>query len=403
MARSGQASCHCIACINPTAHPAPSPPACAAVYLLDDGRDVEKKKFMHSLGVSNVVYVRWAGLPLPVGLAHACPACPSPSRPPLASLTAPAAAAPPLPHCSLCPCCSGRKRAKGEMNGKSCNINNAARQIYPDRGAQHPIPLEEVLCVFDADQVSGGGEGGLVGSWAVGVAGFCIRAAAASKLFFAPPATMLLTHPPIPCIPAHTQVPNADFFLKMVPLLDGGQDVGMVLSPQVSGGAGAVCTVLLLTSWRPPSQWQTGSSSNLPPPQHLHSPALPRWLQTFYNLNAGGDIFNHANVHFWDYSQPGYDALGLISCTGTNFLVRARAFQQVRRGVARWQAQWPGERGRHGRRWAACRLLLWGYPIKQGALLSARLPLPLPCPPIKTLAGWVVPRVDPDRGLCSGH
>lgn len=29
------------------------------------------------------------------------------------------------------------------------------------------------------------------------------------------------------------QVPNADFFLKTVPLLDGGQDVGMVLSPQV--------------------------------------------------------------------------------------------------------------------------------------------------------------------------
>ena len=54
-------------------------------------------------------------------------------------------------------------------------------------------------------------------------------------------------------------------------------------------------------------------------------------LQTFYNLNPDGDIFNHANVHFWDYTQPGYDALGLISCTGTNFLVRARAFQQARR------------------------------------------------------------------------
>lgn len=53
-------------------------------------------------------------------------------------------------------------------------------------------------------------------------------------------------------------------------------------------------------------------------------------LQTFYNLNPDGDIFNHANVHFWDYTQPGYDALGLISCTGTNFLVRARAFQQAR-------------------------------------------------------------------------
>jgi cellulose synthase/poly-beta-1,6-N-acetylglucosamine synthase-like glycosyltransferase len=149
-----------------------------AVYLLDDGRDADKRQFVRSLGLPNAVYV------------------------------------------------SGRKRSKGEVNGKSANINNAARQIYPP-GA--PVPLEEVMCVFDADQV-----------------------------------------------------PNADFFSKMVPLLDGGRDVGMVLSPQ-----------------------------------------------TFYNLNADGDIFNHANVHFWDYTQPGYDALGLISCTGTNFLVRARAFQDA--------------------------------------------------------------------------
>ena len=152
------------------------PPNCRrTVYLLDDGKDAEKKRFVHSLGVSNAVYI------------------------------------------------SGRKRSKGEMNGKSANINSAMRQVYPEGVA---IPLDEVICVFDADQV-----------------------------------------------------PNADFFTKTVPLLDGGQDVAMVLSPQ-----------------------------------------------TFYNLNPDGDIFNHANVHFWDYTQPGYDALGLISCTGTNFLLRARAF-----------------------------------------------------------------------------
>lgn len=57
--------------------------------------------------------------------------------------------------CALAPhvrACSGRKRAKGEMNGKSCNINNAVRQIYPEGRA---IPLTEVVCVFDADQVGG--------------------------------------------------------------------------------------------------------------------------------------------------------------------------------------------------------------------------------------------------------
>lgn len=161
------------------------PPNCRrTVYLLDDGKDVEKRRFVRSLGLSNAVYI------------------------------------------------SGRKRAKGEMNGKSANINNAMRKIYPEGVT---IPLDEVICVFDADQV-----------------------------------------------------PNADFFTKTVPRLDGGQDVAMVLSPQ-----------------------------------------------TFYNLNHDGDIFNHANVHFWDYTQPGYDALGLISCTGTNFLLRSRAFCD-----AGWFPEW---------------------------------------------------------------
>ncbi len=42
----------------------------------------------------------------------------------------------------------------------------------------------------------------------------------------------------------------------MVPLLDSGDDVGMVLSPQL-----------------------------------------------FYNVNLKADIFNHANTHFWNYMQ----------------------------------------------------------------------------------------------------
>lgn len=72
------------------------------------------------------------------------------------------------------------------------------------------------------------------------------------------------------------QVASKDFFLKTLPLFDGGDDIGMVLSPQC-----------------------------------------------FHNLNLHTDIFNHSNVHFWEYMQPGYDALGFISCTGTNFLVRS--------------------------------------------------------------------------------
>ena len=59
----------------------------------------------------------------------------------------------------------------------------------------------------------------------------------------------------------------------MVPLMDGGDDVGMVLSPQ-----------------------------------------------SFHNLQPHADIFNHANIQFWEYAQHGYDAIGFISCTGTALL-----------------------------------------------------------------------------------
>lgn len=78
------------------------------------------------------------------------------------------------------------------------------------------------------------------------------------------------------------QVAGSDFFLRTIPLFDAGSDVGMVLSPQC-----------------------------------------------FHNLNGATDIFNHGNIHFWEYMQPGYDALGFISCTGTNFLMRANAFIDV--------------------------------------------------------------------------
>ena len=46
---------------------------------------------------------------------------------------------------------SGRKRAVGEMNGKSSNLNNCLGQIYPPG---IPIPPNELVCIFDADQVS---------------------------------------------------------------------------------------------------------------------------------------------------------------------------------------------------------------------------------------------------------
>jgi cellulose synthase/poly-beta-1,6-N-acetylglucosamine synthase-like glycosyltransferase len=160
------------------AYDADLPRGCSrTIYLCDDGKDPAKRKWCEKMGPS-VVYV------------------------------------------------SGRKRPAGEMNGKSGNLNNCLNQLYPK---EYRIPGNEIICVFDADQVA-----------------------------------------------------KKDFFLKTLPYFDAGDDVGMVLSPQC-----------------------------------------------FHNLNLHEDIFNHSNIHFWEYMQPGYDALGFISCTGTNFLVRAQAIQEV--------------------------------------------------------------------------
>ena len=128
------------------------PSGCSrTIYLCDDGKDPEKRRWIQSLG-ADFVYV------------------------------------------------SGRSRPKGEMNGKSGNLNNVCSQLYPP-GV--PIPGSELICIFDADQIA-----------------------------------------------------KKHFFLAMVPLFDGGDDVAMVLSPQA-----------------------------------------------FHNLNLHTDIFNHSNIHFWEYMQ----------------------------------------------------------------------------------------------------
>ena len=49
--------------------------------------------------------------------------------------------------------------------------------------------------------------------------------------------------------------------------------------------------------------------------------------QLMFNVSPDTDIFNHQNVHFWEKMQPGMDALGFISLTGTNMIMRSRALQ----------------------------------------------------------------------------
>eukprot|EP01023_Acetabularia_acetabulum_P067704 TRINITY_DN939_c0_g1_i1.p1 TRINITY_DN939_c0_g1~~TRINITY_DN939_c0_g1_i1.p1 ORF type:complete len:1224 (-),score=215.19 TRINITY_DN939_c0_g1_i1:956-4627(-) len=148
------------------------------VYICDDGRDEEKRNWVNICGMGNVFYF------------------------------------------------SGRKRARGEMNGKSSNLNNALMLIY---GKCPEISLSEVVCILDADQVAA-----------------------------------------------------ENFVMKTLPVMDFGDNIALVLTPQ--------CV---------------------------------------FNVPAWQDIFNHGNIHFWEYLQPGYDAVGFISCSGTNMLLRARALKSV--------------------------------------------------------------------------
>lgn len=50
-------------------------------------------------------------------------------------------------------CCCCRTRAKGEINGKSANLNNALKNlIYPEYTSKPgDIPIGELVVVFDAD------------------------------------------------------------------------------------------------------------------------------------------------------------------------------------------------------------------------------------------------------------
>ncbi|KAK9837911.1 hypothetical protein WJX74_007544 [Apatococcus lobatus] len=147
------------------------------IYLLDDGKDPKKRRWCSTMG-AEVVYV------------------------------------------------SGRTRKQGEVNGKSGNLNNCLKQLYPE---DYYIPQTELVAVFDADQMA-----------------------------------------------------NKDFFIKTVPYFDAGSDVGMIVSPQA-----------------------------------------------FHNTHPHSDIFNHSNIHFWEYAQPGYDTFGFVSCTGTNFLARSQALKDA--------------------------------------------------------------------------
>jgi hypothetical protein len=58
--------------------------------------------------------------------------------------------------------------------------------------------------------------------------------------------------------------------------------------------------------------------------------ALVLTPQKFHNYDLDTDIFNHSNLIYWQISLPGLDGWDNVSCTGTNFVVRAKAAAQAR-------------------------------------------------------------------------
>ena len=66
-------------------------------------------------------------------------------------------------------------------------------------------------------------------------------------------------------------------------------------------------------------------------PRRAHAQvALVLTPQKFYNYDLDTDIFNHSNLIYWQISLPGLDGWDNVSCTGTNFVVRAQAAAQAR-------------------------------------------------------------------------
>jgi hypothetical protein len=84
------------------------------------------------------------------------------------------------------------------------------------------------------------------------------------------------------CLFDADQTCSKGFFQVLLRYIDSGDDVGVALSPQL-----------------------------------------------MYNVIPDCDVFNHQNVHFWEMMQPGMDALGFISLTGTNMILRCRALREA--------------------------------------------------------------------------
>ncbi|KAJ9506235.1 hypothetical protein QJQ45_014216, partial [Haematococcus lacustris] len=204
---------------------------CRTVYLCDDGKDAEKQAFIEALSATeDVVYV------------------------------------------------SGRTRKKGEVNGKSANLNFCLHSIYASlpRSELNPedvdwseISNKELVVVFDSDMC-------------------------AKPDFFCKARGSSTSQPPAsPQLPAYLCLTSSTGCMPA--LLPADSAAGVLAALQI---------------------FEVMLDDNL---------ALCLTPQAFHNIDPDTDLFNSINVQFWEYWLPGACAWGYIACTGTNFCIRARA------------------------------------------------------------------------------
>ena len=75
--------------------------------------------------------------------------------------------------------------------------------------------------------------------------------------------------------------------------------------------------------------------------RHFHSSHKICLEQVFRGVTEYIDVLNHRNIDFWNHQQPAYNQRDFISCAGTNFLIRARAFTEAGTAAPLRTAQQP--------------------------------------------------------------
>jgi hypothetical protein len=185
---------------------------------------------------------------------------------------------------------TGRDKSLRSLNGKSANLNYCLQLIYPDiADPEDPeglmkIPVNELMCLFDADQTCSKGffqvwrPNVLLSSWNR----FAKRRAQLAHDFAACNTAHVHRFWASQHSPSPQRLTAVWLVQVLLQFIDSGDDVGVALSPQL-----------------------------------------------MYNVIPDCDIFNHQNVHFWEMMQPGMDALGFISLTGTNMILRCRALHEA--------------------------------------------------------------------------